>query len=45
MAQRVVNIGIMSFAHMHAGSYAHSLVAREDTQLIGIADHDPARAT
>jgi len=44
MAQRVVKIGMMSFAHLHAMSYAHSIVTREDTQLVGIADHDPARA-
>jgi myo-inositol 2-dehydrogenase / D-chiro-inositol 1-dehydrogenase len=44
MGQGVVKIGMMSFAHLHAMSYAHSIVAREDTQLVGIADHDPARA-
>ncbi len=38
-----VKIGMMSFAHMHAGSYAHSISAREDTELVGIADHDPDR--
>jgi predicted dehydrogenase len=44
MAQRVVKIGMMSFAHMHAASYAHSIVTRSDTEMVGIADHDPARA-
>jgi predicted dehydrogenase len=44
MAQRKVKIGMMSFAHMHAASYAHSIVTREDTEMVGIADHDPARA-
>src|SRR5947207_2057324 len=44
MAQRVVKIGMMSFAHMHAASYAHSIVTRTDTEMVGIADHDPARA-
>lgn len=44
MAERVVKIGMMSFAHMHAGSYAHSVVSRPDTEMVGIADHDPARA-
>jgi len=44
MAQRTVKIGMMSFAHMHAGSYAHSIVTRTDTEMVGIADHDPARA-
>ena len=44
MAQQPVKIGMMSFAHMHAGSYAHSIVSRQDTEMVGIADHDPARA-
>jgi predicted dehydrogenase len=44
MAQRTVRIGMMSFAHMHAGSYAHSIGTRSDTEMVGIADHDPARA-
>src|SRR5579871_5113829 len=44
MAQRTVKIGMMSFAHMHAGSYAHAIVTRPDTEMVGIADHDPARA-
>ena len=41
---RPVRIGILSFAHMHAASYAQSIVTRPDTHLVGIADHDPARA-
>lgn len=44
MAPRKVNIGIMSFAHMHAHSYAACVAARPDTVLVGIADHDEARA-
>ena len=44
MAQRKVRLGMMSFAHMHAGSYAHSIAAREDTELVGIADEVPERA-
>ncbi len=44
MAERRVKIGMMSFAHMHAGSYAHSIVTRPDTEMVGIADHDPVRA-
>jgi predicted dehydrogenase len=44
MAQRIVKIGMMSFAHLHANSYAHSIVTRPDTEMVGIADHDPARA-
>jgi UDP-N-acetylglucosamine 3-dehydrogenase len=43
-AGRPVRIGIMSFAHMHAASYAHSIVTRPDTHLVGVADHDPERA-
>ncbi|CEK18876.1 predicted dehydrogenase [Chthonomonas calidirosea] len=39
-----VRIGIMSFAHLHADSYAHCIVSRPDTELVGIADHDPERA-
>lgn len=45
MATRKVKIGMMSFAHMHAWSYASSIVSREDTEMVGIADHDPNRAT
>lgn len=44
MAARPVKIGMMSFAHMHAASYAHSIVSRPDTEMVGIADHDPSRA-
>ena len=44
MSSRPVRIGMMSFAHMHAASYAHSIVTRPDTEMVGIADHDPARA-
>ena len=41
---RPVGIGILSFAHMHAASYAQSIVSRADTRLIGVADRDPERA-
>jgi myo-inositol 2-dehydrogenase/D-chiro-inositol 1-dehydrogenase len=44
MEQRRVKIGMMSFAHMHAGSYAHSIASRPDTQMVGIADEVPERA-
>ena len=44
MAQRVIKVGMMSFAHMHAGSYAHSIVSRPEIELVGIADHDQNRA-
>jgi predicted dehydrogenase len=36
---------MMSFAHMHAGSYAHSIASREDTEMVGIADEVPERAS
>ncbi len=38
-----LKIGIFSFAHMHAASYAQALQASPDTELVGIADPDPAR--
>jgi predicted dehydrogenase len=44
MAPQPVKIGMMSFAHMHAGSYAHAIVSRPETQMVGVADHDPTRA-
>ena len=44
MQPRKLKIGMMSFAHMHAYSYAHSIVSRLDTELVGIADHDLNRA-
>lgn len=44
MAERPVKIGMMSFAHLHAGSYASCIVSRPDTEMVGIADHDPGRA-
>ncbi|MDM7460822.1 MAG: Gfo/Idh/MocA family oxidoreductase [bacterium] len=39
-----VKVGIMSFAHLHADSYAHCLKANPNAELVGIADHDSARA-
>lgn len=44
MEQRKVQIGMMSFAHMHATSYAHSIASRADTEMVGIADAVPERA-
>ncbi len=41
---RPVKIGILSFAHPHAQSYAHCLAARPDCDLIGIADENADRA-
>lgn len=40
-----LKIGILSFAHMHAYSYAQALVAHPDAVLVGIADPDAARGT
>jgi predicted dehydrogenase len=34
----------MSFAHMHAGSYAQAVNDLPGAELAGIADHDPERA-
>ncbi len=38
-----VKIGILSFAHMHAASYAAALAAHTGAAFVGIADPDPAR--
>lgn len=38
-----LKIGILSFAHMHAASYANALVQHPGATLVGIADPDPAR--
>ncbi|HFQ95112.1 MAG TPA: Gfo/Idh/MocA family oxidoreductase, partial [Anaerolineae bacterium] len=38
-----LRIGIMSFAHLHAESYAHQLKALPDIDFIGIADDDLER--
>ena len=38
-----VKIGIFSFAHMHAASYAAALAAHPGAEFVGIADPDPAR--
>ncbi|HEY9774467.1 MAG TPA: Gfo/Idh/MocA family oxidoreductase [Planktothrix sp.] len=40
-----IKTGILSFAHMHANSYARVLCANEKTQLVGIADGDTERGT
>lgn len=39
-----VRIGMMSFAHMHAYSYASCINELSETELVGVADHDPDRA-
>ncbi len=38
-----LRVGIMSFAHLHANSYAACLRQIPDVTLVGIADDDPAR--
>jgi predicted dehydrogenase len=38
-----LKIGMLSFAHMHACSYAHEIVAHPDAALVGIADPSPER--
>ncbi len=39
-----VKLGIMSFAHLHAHSYASAIRTLPDAELVGIADHDVDRA-
>jgi len=39
-----VKVGIMSFAHLHADSYAHCLLTNPRAEFVGIADHDRQRA-
>ena len=39
-----IKIGIMSFAHMHAVSYARCLLELPEVEFVGIADDDAARA-
>lgn len=38
-----LRLAILSFAHLHAESYAHQLKTLPDIDFIGIADDDPAR--
>ncbi|RME85289.1 MAG: gfo/Idh/MocA family oxidoreductase [Caldilineae bacterium] len=38
-----MKLGILSFAHLHAESYAHQLKNLRDVEFIGIADDDRAR--
>lgn len=38
-----MNVGIISFAHLHAGGYARCIAAMPDVQLIAIADDDEQR--
>jgi predicted dehydrogenase len=39
-----VKLGMMSFAHMHANSYAAAINALPGAELVCVADHDPDRA-
>lgn len=39
-----VKVGIMSFAHLHADSYAYCLLNNPRAEFVGIADHDLRRA-
>ncbi len=39
-----VKIGIMSFAHMHAGGYANCLKTLPGIEFVGVADDDALRA-
>ncbi len=38
-----IKIGILSAAHMHAGSYAHALAAHSGVSFVGIADPNETR--
>lgn len=40
----MIRLGMMSFAHMHAHSYAAAIKALPNARLVGIADHDEDRA-
>ncbi|MBA2755066.1 MAG: Gfo/Idh/MocA family oxidoreductase [Chloroflexia bacterium] len=40
-----LRVGIISFAHLHAVSYAGCLAAIPDARLVAIADDDPRRGT
>jgi UDP-N-acetylglucosamine 3-dehydrogenase len=45
VSHSIVRIGILSFAHMHAYSYASALSARPDVDLVGVWDDDVSRGT
>ena len=40
---RPLRFGIISFAHMHATSYARCIQANPDTELVAVADPDAER--
>lgn len=39
-----IRVGIMSNAHVHAALYIQALRSRPEVELVGLADHDQARA-
>jgi len=39
-----LRIGVISFAHMHAHSYARAVCALPDVVLVGVADDNESRA-
>ena len=39
-----MKLGILSFAHMHAASYADALLGLPETKLVGLWDEDGERA-
>jgi len=41
----MLGVGIISFAHPHAVTYAECLAAHTDARLVAIADDDPRRGT
>lgn len=41
----MIKLGIMSFAHMHAYSYAASIAQVDDVELAAIWDEDPSRGS
>lgn len=45
MTNSPIRVGILSFAHLHADSYAHSLKRLPGVDLVGIWNEDPAVGT
>lgn len=43
MSEQMIRVGIASFAHLHAMSYAHAVNQLEGATLTGIWDEDPER--
>ncbi len=40
----MLRVGILSVAHMHVNSYVHAFGADPRTEIVGVYDHDAARA-